>query len=389
MNTNSREYCKQVIQIILDKAHSNPEKRKIRETMDGLQFACPITGDSTRNINEKRGHLYWDTMFYISYDNDGVKMPFTSLCKHFDITIDIEQKAFIYEQMESNMTLNDVDNDFFYGKLDLSINLNDMMDVLNNSKSNSPLFNIKPVEDIWAKSYLDSRGIFKNSQSNIFQGEYIKGGGYKEKVIVILNRKGDKVLGCQIRNLKDGHRRMFKIYNFEQLNTWIYPDREINEYDMVVYNKISYYFNILNVNFDRVITIFEGYIDSIFFENSIGVVGVGTDMKFLESSGLDLQYFFDNDDAGWKKTEEKIKDGYPCFLWNKLFESIVEKKSGEDPYKLMHRISAIKDLNKLNEVLPGAYKKLDIPTYFSRDQFDLKWVPASKKTYYKKPYVKY
>ena len=52
------------------------------------------------------------------------------------------------------------------------------------------------------------------------------------------------------------------------------------------------------------ITVFEGYIDSLFFPNSIGLVGVNTDYRFLESNNLDLQYFFDNDEAGYKKSEE-------------------------------------------------------------------------------------
>ena len=53
--------------------------------------------------------------------------------------------------------------------------------------------------------------------------------------------------------------------------------------------------NILNVDFSEKITVFEGYLDSLFFPNSLGVVGVNTDMRFLENNDLDLQYFYDND----------------------------------------------------------------------------------------------
>jgi hypothetical protein len=109
------------------------------------------------------------------------------------------------------------------------------------------------------------------------------------------------------------------------------------------------------------------------------VVGVNTDMKFLENNQLDLQYFYDNDPAGYQKSEEKIKDGYPVFLWKKLFESIVDKKNPQDPYGLMYRISKVKDLNKLAELSPNPYKKFELNKFFSKDLMDLRWIPKKEK----------
>jgi hypothetical protein len=148
---------------------------------------------------------------------------------------------------------------------------------------------------------------------------------------------------------------------------------------MVIYNKLSYYFNILNVDFMEKITVFEGYIDSLFFPNSIGLVGVNTDYRFLESNNLDLQYFFDNDEAGYKKSEEKLKGGYPVFLWKKLFDDIVEKKKTDDPYRLLHRISKVKDMNKLSELMSDPYKKLNLESFFSSDVLDIKWIPKFRR----------
>jgi hypothetical protein len=123
---------------------------------------------------------------------------------------------------------------------------------------------------------------------------------------------------------------MFKIYNYENLLEWIHIGKDVEiQMDMnelVVYNKLSYYFNILNVDLGNRITVFEGYLDSLFFPNSIGLVGVNTDFKLIENNGLDIQYFFDNDEAGFKKSEEKLKQGYHVFLWKKMFESIVDNK---------------------------------------------------------------
>jgi hypothetical protein len=124
----------------------------------------------------------------------------------------------------------------------------------------------------------------------------------------MLNRKDDKVLGMQVRNLREGRRRMFKIYNYENLLEWIHIGKDfeiqMDMNELVVYNKLSYYFNILNVDLGNRITVFEGYLDSLSLPNSIGLVGVNTDFKLIENNGLDIQYFFDNDEAGFKKSEE-------------------------------------------------------------------------------------
>ena len=121
--------------------------------------------------------------------------------------------------------------------------------------------------------------------------------------------------------------------------------------------------------------IFEGFLDSLFYPNSIGVVGVNTDLRLLENKDLDIQYFFDNDLAGFIKSEEKLKDGKKVFLWQKLFNDIVERKKDSDPYSTLHRIQKVKDLNKLCEIVPDAYKKLTLPEYFSEDVFDLRFIP--------------
>ena len=187
----------------------------------------------------------------------------------------------------------------------------------------------------------------------------------------------------QTRNLKEGKKRMFKIYNYENLLEWINIGKEepfeIDMNEMVIYNKLSYYFNILNVDLGKTITVFEGYLDSLFYPNSIGLVGVNTDYKLIENNGLDIQYFFDNDDAGFSKSEEKIKVEYPVFLWRKLFEDIVEKKNVADPAALLHRISKVKDINKLATLVQNPYKSLNLPDFFSKDVLDLKWIPKKKK----------
>ena len=67
------------------------------------------------------------------------------------------------------------------------------------------------------------------------------------------------------------------------------------------------------------------------------------------------------------------------FLWKKLFESIVDKKNANDPYALLHRISKVKDINKLATLVENPYKKLDLPFFFSKDVLDIKWIPKFRR----------
>ena len=116
-----------------------------------------------------------------------------------------------------------------------------------------------------------------------------------------------------------------------------------------------------------------------FIHQLIGLVGVNTDTKiFFENNNLDIQYFFDNDKAGFDKSEEKIKENGKVFLWNKFFNWIIQNKSG-DPYDLMNKITKVKDLNKLATIVQNPYKKLELEIFFSEDVYDLKWIPKSKK----------
>ena len=378
-------YLKSLVQSILDSNFKIVEKRRINEFHDRIQFACPYCGDSHRSKTAKRGNVWWNKLMFICF-NCGKKTNLDKLTKDFNIRIDPDHKMQMIDHLNSVVSYKDVEDDFLDTEFDKLINMTDLESIFNNGEQ--IITDFKPiVNNSLVHQYLVGRGISNKMYHNIYEGKYWINSDRWDSIMIILNRKGPKILGAQIRNLKDGKRRLFKIYNFETLYKWVHNVEEIEDIDvnqLVVYNKLSYYFNILNVDFDNRITIFEGYLDSLFYPNSIGVVGVNTDMRFLESNNLDLQYFFDNDQAGFDKTEEKLKIGYPVFLWKKLFQDIVDKKKSDDPYKLLYRINKVKDLNKLSELVPEPYKKLELPKFFSKDVLDIRWIPKKEKKKYMK-----
>lgn len=374
-------YIKSLVQKVLNKEFANVQKRRINEYSDRLNCACPYCGDSHRNNYAKRGNVYLNRLIYVCFNCDR-KTTIDKFFKDFNEQIDPDKKLEMIDHLNSVMTYADYQNEFIDAKFDNLIDLADLEDAI--SKNLTPFTEFTPIKvNGGVYKYLINRGILPQYHSNIYQAKFWKNEDEYEWIIVMLNRKANKILGMQVRNLKEGRRRMFKIYNYENILEWINIGKQepfiIDINEMVIYNKLSYYFNILNIDFEKQITVFEGYLDSLFFPNSIGLVGVNTDFRFLENNGFDLQYFFDNDEAGFKKSEEKMKEGYPVFLWNKLFDDIVRKKKSADPFKLLHRISKVKDINKLCQITPDAYKSLKLQSFFSKDLMDIKWIPKFKR----------
>lgn len=377
-------YLKSAVQRILDSIFTIAEKRKINDYHDRYNFACPYCRDSN-NIHKKRGNIWFNKLVYVCFNCDK-KTSFDKFCKDFNFEIDPDKKIEIIEHLNNNINYSDYENDFIDAQFSKLISLTKLTELFNTYETS--ITDFKPIEiGSEVSNYLNSRGITQVFQTNIYQARYWHNEEWSEPVVVLLNRKGDSVLGIQIRNLKDGKRRLFKIYNYETLFKWLYGEEEQEKQDiteMVVYNKLSYFFNILNVDFTQKVTVFEGYIDSLFYPNSIGVVGVNTDMRFLENNNLDIQYMYDNDKAGYKKSEKKLKAGFNVFLWEKLFESVVNNKKSDDPFKLYNRISKIKDLNQLAQIVPRPYSKLGLENYFSQDIYDMKYIPKFKKEFIKR-----
>jgi hypothetical protein len=374
-----KNYVRNLVQNVLNKEFSSNNRKKIVAYDDRLNLCCPYCGDG-RSEFKKRGNLYLNRLIYICFNCDK-KTTLDRFCKDFNEQIDPDKKLELIEHLNSVMTYSDYEGDFITAKFENLIELSELERVFN--QNITPISDFKPIQingGVW--KYLNKRGIVGDMQKNIYQAKFWKNDDEFDWIIVMLNRRGEKVLGMQVRNLKEGKRRMFKIYNYENLLEWINWGRDVEEMDMnqlTVYNKLSYYFNILNINLEKKITVFEGYLDSLFYPNSIGLVGVNTDYRFLESNNLDLQYFFDNDEAGFKKSEEKIKGGFPVFLWKKLFESIVEKKKSDDPYKLLNRVEKVKDINKLAQLVENPFKKLELFNFFSKDVLDIRWIPKGNR----------
>lgn len=364
-----RDYIKSKIQEILDKVHTDPRKKKIKVYPDRLNYACSECGDSDKDPNKKRANLYFKNMFVICF-NEGCNMSFTKLLKNHSIDIDLQKKLDIYNYIDTNIRYKKEDN-FVIQKLDRLIDI----DFLTTTFNDNPSTQFSKFSPIKLKSaayqYLKYDRLIDNFE-NIYEADYSLSPKWKEKVIVLLNKSGKKVLGLQIRNLKPGDKRFFKTFNFEKLHNMLHPDDPLDELEALSYNKISNFYNILNVDWEKPVTIFEGYLDSLFYPNSIAGIGINSmeEINFLLSDELDIQFFFDQDGIGIRKALEMLNKGHKVFLWQKLVDDLLKNKV--DKYKAKNYLLKIKDLNKLVQEMknPEPFTKLKLEKYFSNDTFD-------------------
>jgi hypothetical protein len=373
------------VQNILNRVHTVEAKKKIIERTDELTFACPVCGDSEKNMWKKRGNIYisgkgqFPPLHFKCWNCDSY-MSFSKFCDTFNENIEIEDKIRLYNYVDNNTFYKNID-DQTLTILDKLIKIEDFIEKCNNT-SGSKLYDVsKIVEGSNAHKYLTSRYIF--DYSNILQGKY-KTKRYPINVIILLNCGGDRMVGYQLRNLNDDpKKRFYKIEDFDVIYNFMHPEDPLDKIEAITYNKLSHFYNILNVDFNKQITIFEGFLDAKFCNNTIGLVGAGHSddlLRFLTEAdeNLQLQFFYDNDKKGFEKSMQMIKRGYPVFLWNKLFERLLKGKKNKFEAKQIYK--SIKDLNKLvmEAKNPKVYKDLNLEQYYSKDQFDSIYLELKK-----------
>jgi len=362
-------YITGLVKYILDNNHTNPQKKTFREYPDRINMACPICGDSSRVASKKRGNLYFKNMMYICFNDDSCSRSFTRLLDTFNVQMDIEKKIQMYEHIERNIDFKS-EEDISSIKLDKMIPIEELTSFFSTNVSYN-ICNLRPLEKgSVVDSYLKSRKVY--NAPNIYQAEYYITPKWKQPVMVFLNMMGDKVISMQVRNLLDGDKRFFKIYDFTKVYDMMHPDEPVDEQEGLSYNKLSHFFNIFNIDFTDDITLFEGYMDSLFLPNSIGQIGVNTDITFLlNEDGIDLRFIYDNDKTGFNKSERMLQDGHKVFLWNKFFLDLLKSHKGNRT-EMAKRISGdIKDFNKLAMKFKSpVYLKFDLTKYFSNDKLD-------------------
>jgi hypothetical protein len=368
-----KDYIKGLIQIILNKSHTDNRKKNIREYPDKLQICCPLCGDSSKSTgyNKKRGNLYFKNMMYICYNESTCSRSFVKFLDTFGIKMDMEKKIQMYEYIEKNIKITGSKNDVAVTKLDKLINIDELCEFFKDNK-NRKLTNLSPLKfgSVVYNHVVNKRMIINHS--DIYEGLFYHSERFKQPVMVFMNKSNNKVISMQVRNLLEGDKRYFKIYDFSEIHDMMYSDSSLDEQERISYNKLSHFFNIFNIDFTSTINMFEGYVDSLFMPNSIGQIGINTDVSFLlNEEGIDLRFVYDNDKSGFRKAEEMLKNGHKVFLWNKFLLDLLKKYKGNKAEMACKLSLGIKDFNKLAIKMKKPLTELfNFDQYFSSDNLD-------------------
>lgn len=381
-----KQYIIDKVTNILNKEHKINQKKEIKYFDDRIAVSCPYCGDSQKFINKKRGTIYWKNLFYICY-NCNIKKPITSFFNDFNEKIDIDKKIELYNYIDENTKFTLANDQHISTELDKLIDFDTLIEFFN-TKKNSWLYNLKPVEfNSRVYNYLRNTRLVQDF-SQMYQGIYrvIKNDKvvFFTDVIVTFNMSlsEKKVIGMQLRNLESSkEKRFYKIIDFEQIYNYMNPSDILDDIEAISYNKLSHFYNILNIDFNYPITIFEGYIDSTFeinennFNNSIGLIGLNSSKDILgflldNDENLDLRFFYDNDVSGILKSTEMLKKGYKVFLWNKLFDTLLKKSKDKQNASKLKNIIDLNDL-VMESKNPNIYSKLKLYNFFSNDKFDM------------------
>jgi hypothetical protein len=368
-----KEYIKTLVQVILNKNHPDNQKRYIVEHRDRLNFACPICGDSEKHNQKKRGNLYFKNMYYVCYNEESCSRTFTNLLKTFGVDMDLDKKLELYEYIENNINYYNPD-DVQFDNLNKLFDLDDILKFFGGNNKTVKLTNLRPLSkgSVVERHVTQERKIPKTF--DIYEGIFHITEKWQQPVMVYMNKFKNKVISFQVRNLLEGEKRMFKIYDFSMIFDIMYPDGELDDQERISYDKLSHFFNIFNIDFSKPVHMFEGYTDSLFLSNSIGQIGVNTDLSFLlKEEGIEFRFIYDNDEAGFKKSRKMLEEGRQVFLWNKFFIDMMKDYKGDKPKsEMIKMLKNIKDFNSLGKRFKQPIEKIfNFDNYFTKDELDI------------------
>lgn len=330
--------------------HSAPNKQTLRDMSGRITLACPYCGDSHNDDTKKRGNIYWDTLQYHCY-NCGYHTNLYSFLKDHDVRMPNTGDSFdVIDYIKANersvKKVETIRHGVFSKADELAIPIDKF-------KSFFKAVDIEPGDWIWFK--LKERLLHHMSDQFLYSN--------KDQKLWILNlTPSGNILSVQSRRMK-GKGSRYLTYDLPKLYEEMGLELDISEEEKVNVSKVSTLFGIMQVNFQRDVTIFEGPLDAKFMTNSLALATAGRSTEELDDMAT-VRYMFDNDSTGKQKMAEKLKRGRSVFMWSKFL-----KENGLDTYN-------IKDLNDLMIVCyregSKAYKRIN--EYFTTSQLDLWYV---------------
>ena len=334
-----------LVEDILVSAHGKGAKARIKKMHNRLNFACPYCGDSSTDMLKKRGNLFWDTLYYHCYNYGcNIHKSVSELINDYIPNgLNSTERIGVIDYIKSHSrktVRQSVRYEIFENLYKLAVPLDLFMERTGTKKIN---------ENSPGYEYLKNRLLVRSAD----------GFTYGNNKLYILNLTNDRkrVVGFQMRNLgRSGSK--YQTYNIEKL--YGFCGLELPEGSEVEkLNDVSTLFGILDIDFTRPVTIFEGPIDAKFMGNSLALCTVGRNVEQFQDIPT-IRYMFDNDKAGKNAMRDLLKTGKEVFLWSKFISTF---NLNEFEIKDLNDLILICYKNKLD-----AYKY--IGSYFSSNSLD-------------------
>ena len=341
------EYVNRVVTLlkpILQKTFPNDfEKQQIKIHRDRINFACPICMDSMQSSHKKRGNIILTgkhSGFYKCFNCSNFSSV-NNFFKDFKINLELDVINYISDNLGNFTTPS--------RGYDISL-LMDIETIEKYAIDRSKLknnFNLIEVKESsiwpWLKKrlqYTTDKFLFNPS----------------ENYLLILNlTPSGKIIGVQKRKFSKYNR--FETYKLSKLYELLeIPLEEIDDEQQNYLNITSMIFNICLINFNQIITLFEGPMDAFLFKNSIANTGANKELPI----DICVEYFYDSDETGIKKSIEHINKGDSVFLWQKFLRDI------NAPYRKKWDLNDIIVYGKQNNIKLPNFK-----LYFSNDSLDI------------------
>jgi hypothetical protein len=333
---------------VLFHSHNHSEKRQPLESPGRVNFACPYCGDSHDNPRKKRGNLYWADLFFHCYNCSAHKSLDTFL-GDFNQSFEGEERINVLNYIRENH------KSFSLGE-NLDFYLFDKIKGMALTFEEIALaFNVYPINELTYRAYPYLKSRLLHLKLNRFAYDP------RRKELYVFNlTSDDKIVGFQVRALEQTSGVKYKTWNMQRIYDRMNRDLNLPEEEVDPINKISMLFGILQADLGRDFTVFEGPIDAMFMNNSIGLTGVKKQIVEFDEIPT-TRYFFDNDIEGKTKMIEKLKKNQRVFMWSKFLKDfhIPSKK--------------VKDLNDLIQYeykeRTGCLNRLE--QYFTSNQLDM------------------
>ncbi len=355
-----------LVKEVVVKVHHETSKQMLKEMPGRLTMACPFCGDSTTDHKKKRGNLYWDTLQYHCF-NCGTHSNAYQLLKEHNVKFKSTDDSiiiidYIQEHKSESNHIEVLEHDVFKMAYDLAPTRKEL----------SNWFGFKEIEP-GDPAFFYLRGRLLSSKLNRFMYSP------KDKRIVVLNlAPNDKVIGFQTRALVKKSNSRYLTYDLPKIYQETDRELSLSEEELASISKISTLFNVMLVDFERDVTMFEGPIDAMFMENSIGLATAGRSTEEFDEIPT-IQYMFDNDKTGKSKMVEKLKRGRKIFIWNKFLTETGMEKDWENYIKNIdknERDKYPKQIGDLNDLVIAAWLTKNkclgkLKNYFTDSKLDV------------------